>query len=115
MRQKQHDPLHGGSGSASVDSRGQRLQSGLPLLPSTVLKQAATQRLRRMRLVERVHRLGPRVMYELLDEFDRHYGIGADLDRRLERYAGLDARVLRAVGGDCFPRLPIRVVGAVEP
>jgi hypothetical protein len=29
-------------------------------------------------------------MFELVDEIARHHGLGDDLDRRLERYAGLD-------------------------
>jgi len=57
-----------------------------------------------------VHRLGPRVTFELLGELDRHHGLGEDLDRRLERYAALDPVILRAVGGDHFPPRPLRGV-----
>ena len=110
MPQKQHDPQRGGCGPGLGDIRGQRVtEASLPHIAD--LKQEAVQRLRRMRLVERVHNLGPRIAFELLDELDRHHGIGADLDRRLARYAGLDPEILRAVGGDRFPRLPIRIVG----
>jgi hypothetical protein len=61
-----------------------------------------------------VHRLGPRVLFELIDELDRVHGLGDDVDRRLERYAGLDLDTLRALGGDRFPASPIRVVGGAR-
>jgi hypothetical protein len=68
-------------------------------------------RLRRQRLVERIHALGPRVLFEFIDELDREHALGADLDRRLERYAGLNPAILRAVGGDKFAPAPIYIVG----
>jgi hypothetical protein len=61
-----------------------------------------------------VHRLGPRVLFELVDELDRVHGLGDDVDRRLERYARLDPRLLRALGGDRFPASPTRVVGGAR-
>ena len=78
------------------------------------LRAQASQRLHRQRLVERVHRLGARALFELVDELDRHYGLGDDLDRRLERYARLDHRLLAAVGGDRFPASPLRVAGGAR-
>ena len=66
-------------------------------------------RRQRQRLVELVHRLGPRVVYELIDHLDRDHGLGADLDRLLERFAGLDPEILRQVGGDRF--VSVHVVG----
>jgi hypothetical protein len=42
---------------------------------------------------------------------DRHHGLGAALDHRLERYAGLNPIVLAALGADRFPALPLRLVG----
>ena len=78
------------------------------------LRNQAEQRLRRQHLIERIHRLGARVVFELLDELDRHHGLGDDLDRRLEGYAALDQGLLATVGGDRFPALPIRLVGGVR-
>ena len=74
-------------------------------------KSPALARLRRQRHDEQVHRLGARVFFEFVDELNRAHGLGDDLDRRLERYAGLDPEVLPAVGGDRFPSAPLRVVG----
>ncbi|TWB62235.1 hypothetical protein [Nitrospirillum viridazoti] len=59
----------------------------------------------RRRLATAVHRLGPRVMVELLDEIARAYCI-PDIDDRLERYADADPAVLRALGGLDWPPLP---------
>ena len=74
------------------------------------LRAQASQRLHRQRLVERVHRLGARAVFELVDELDRHHGLGDDLDRRLEAFAGLDPDLLAALGVDRFPPAPLRVV-----
>ena len=82
-----------------------------PLNTISADKSQALARLRRQRQVEQVHRLGARVLFELVDELDRHHGLGDDLDRRLERYAGLDPEVLRVLDGDRFPPSPLRVVG----
>jgi hypothetical protein len=75
------------------------------------LKAQELCRLRRLRHVEQIHRLGARVLFELVDELDRHHGLGDDLDRRLQRYAGLDPEVLCALGGDQLPVSPVRIVG----
>ena len=62
------------------------------------------QALRRQRHIEQLHRLGPRVLAELLAEIERHHPeIVDDIDRRLARYAELDPEILRALGGDRFP------------
>jgi hypothetical protein len=68
-------------------------------------------RRRRQRQVERIHALCPRVTFELLDEIARHHHIGADLDHRLQRYAGIECDILAAVGGDKFAAAPMRLVG----
>jgi hypothetical protein len=68
-------------------------------------------RLRRQRLAQQVHRHGVRVFFELLDELDRVYGLGDDLDHRLERYARLNHDVLVAVGADRFASSMVRLIG----
>ena len=74
------------------------------------LRAQASQRLHRQRLVERVHRLGARAVFELIDDLDRHHGLGDDLDRRLERCAEADPGLVDAFGGDRFPTSPTRLV-----
>lgn len=68
----------------------------------------ALQALRLKRDAGRVHRLGARVLYELLDEMLQTGG-PAILDI-IERYANLDPEAVRAVGGDRFPTSPTRRV-----
>jgi hypothetical protein len=69
-----------------------------------------TRPLRRQRLVERIHLLGPRVLFELIEEIDRAHGLGTDLDRRLARYAAIDPAQLAVTGGDRFPAPALRLV-----
>jgi hypothetical protein len=53
-------------------------------------------------------------VYESLDEIDRYHGIGDDLDRRLEKYANADPRLVALLGGDQFPAGPARIVGGAR-
>jgi hypothetical protein len=76
------------------------------------LKSQELARLHRQRLVARIHDLGPRAVFELVDELDRHHGLGDDLDRRLQRYADADPELLHAFGADRFAPLPTRVIEA---
>ena len=85
-----------------------------PLNTISADKSQALARLRRQRHVEQIHRLGARVIFELVDELDRHHGLGDDLDQRLKCYAALDHRLLAAVGGDRFPASPLRVAGGAR-
>jgi hypothetical protein len=86
--------------------------SGQALVPQSISRSQYLARVRRERLVAVVHGLGPRAVFELLDELDRHHGLSPDIDGRLERYAGLDPAALRAAGGDRFPMAPTRAIGA---
>src|ERR1700730_17555933 len=93
-------------GAGLDDLRGQRQSEAF--LQQNALREQAQRRLRRQRLVERVVALGPRIVFELVDELDRHLGLGDDLDQRLERYATLDPSLLIAVAADRFPASPLR-------
>jgi hypothetical protein len=84
-----------------------------PVIRDFLPKSEALARLHRQRHVEQVHRLGARVLFELVDELDRYHGLGDDLDRRLEAYAALTPDLLTALGGDRFPHAPLRLVGSV--
>src|SRR5436190_16969754 len=66
-------------------------------------RQITRRRWRRQCLVRHLHALGARPIFEFLDELARLYDIGADIDRRSERYGQLDRDVLAALGGDRFP------------
>ena len=54
-------------------------------------------------LVERVHQLGPRPLYELLAEIAAETGERELIRKKLERYAELDPRIVEALGADGFP------------
>jgi hypothetical protein len=58
----------------------------------------AINRLRRQRLVEHLHRLGPSPVGHFLNEVER----GASVAERLERYSRIDPEFVRALGGDKF-------------
>ncbi len=71
---------------------------------------AATRDLRRRLHVERLHRLGPRALDELLLEIGAEMSCLTAIETRLERYAGLDRGVVAAVGGDRFPPSPLHAM-----
>jgi len=63
---------------------------------STTLPRATVAHLRR--LASRIHRLGPRPLFELFCEI----GHEGEALNRIEVYAKLDADIVRAFGGDSF-------------
>ena len=66
--------------------------------------------LRRQRHVRKLHRLGPRVLDELLVEIGAERSITTIIERKIERYAGLDPEALATIGGDGFCPVSIREV-----
>jgi hypothetical protein len=60
--------------------------------------QAQFARLRRQRLVEHLHRLGPAPLGHFLREVEN----GASISDHLERYAEINPAFVRALGGDRF-------------
>jgi|GEM_PF-3291188 len=69
-----------------------------PNPPAKQAQFAAIRRLRRERLVERLHSLGPAPLGHFIREVER----GASIPDRLERYARIDPAFVRALGGDRF-------------
>jgi hypothetical protein len=67
------------------------------MITSTTIASSIAIRIRQ--LAPRLHRLGPRPLYEFCCEIAG----GADLFERLERYAKLDADIVHALGGDLLP------------
>ncbi len=62
------------------------------------------------RKIERVHRLGPRVLGEMLAELGAERGIQTIIDEKLERYIELNPEALKAADGDEFWFAPVREV-----
>jgi hypothetical protein len=115
MPETQHARQLGTDRAGFDDFRVAAVKSELSVPSPTHLKQAAARYLRRQRAVERLHRLGARAVFELLDELARHHpGIAADIDARLARFAQLDPALLRALGGDRFAASPMRVIGGAR-
>ena len=55
--------------------------------------------MRLRRNVEALHRLGPRALYELLAEIGREQLLRVDIERRVARYARLNAAMLADMEG----------------
>ncbi len=66
--------------------------------------------LRFRRQVERVHRLGPRAVGELLQEIGADRSCLTAIETALERYTGLDCDVVAAGGANHLPAVPIHAV-----
>ena len=60
----------------------------------------ARARLRRQRLVEHLHRLGPSPLGHFIREIE--VATGADVTARLERYARISPEFVKALRGDRF-------------
>jgi hypothetical protein len=65
----------------------------------TELHAESMRRLRRQRLVEHLHRLGP----SPLGYFPREVENGANISDHLERYSRIDPEFVRALAGDRYP------------
>ena len=90
-------PVHRGNGgeARSIDQLRQAINRGQSIPP-----------VRLQYLAARLHALGPRATYELLRELIA----GADPFNRLEVYARLDPKILRALGGDELPIESLHVI-----
>ncbi len=64
-------------------------------------------RLRFHRQVEKLYRLGPRAIGELLAEIGEQRRCRTFIEMRLREYAALDPEVVRELDGDQFPRPPL--------
>ncbi len=62
------------------------------------------------REVKRLHRLGPRVMAELLAEIAAERGIRILIERKIDKFTGLEPEALEVTGGDRFWQPPIHEV-----
>ena len=102
----------GATDAGDRDSAGRRLETASARSVRLAGRNDTVRRPRRQRAVAAIHRLGPRVLAELLDEIGRHHGIADALEARVIRCAGLDPEILRAVGADRFALPPVWVIEA---
>jgi hypothetical protein len=95
--------------STSNNDDGSADNTPRPALQSRRRNEA--RRLFRQRAVARVHALGGRPVFELVDEIIRnHPELEDEIDGRLDKYADLDPNVLRLLGADHFPERPLYLV-----
>jgi len=85
---------------------GRPIEDDLPLRPTSDFGKHMSERLRVQHLAHRLHRLGPRALYEFILELGDRDAVLV----RLEDYARMDPDILRGLGGDRFPHLPLRIV-----
>ena len=57
--------------------------------------------------VERLYRLGPRAVFELLAEIGRERSIQTIIDQKAARYAAMPPAVVEALGAGYLPPTPI--------
>ncbi len=112
----------GGSGTplknvevAGVDTRRDnppqpKKQAARGLIPIGSVAAQIVAGLKFRRQVERLHRLGPRAVGELLAEIGADRSITTIIDRKLATYAELDVEILKLAGGDGFWPAPLREV-----
>lgn len=60
-----------------------------------------------LRIIEQIHAAGPRPTAEMLIEFLEAEGADPVALDRLHRWASIDPRIVRQLGGDRFPRPPL--------
>jgi hypothetical protein len=107
-----------GDRTAALENTGDN-NSSAPLFrrkqPNLQAQRASeTRRLRRQRYAARIWRLGDRVLFELVDQIAGRFDLEDEVDRLLDRFAGLDPVVLRALGGDRLPSNPTRIIGGAR-
>ncbi len=91
-----------------IESQPARRAAGLEPLHAIIAPVVADLRFRRD--VERLHRLGPRAVYELLTEIGEQRLCRTFIEQRVQRCSGIDPEHLAALDGDAFPRPPLREV-----
>jgi hypothetical protein len=76
------------------------------------IAQGVVEKIRRQLLVERIHGLGARPTYELLEELRELVPpiFRPEIQQRLEAYGALDRATLSALGADRLNPPPLRLV-----
>ena len=108
---KRNGPAAGGTAvRAGIDNARRRSDTTPSPAPQIDLADARFQR-----AVAWLHRLGPRALAEFLIELGAGRMLRTEIEEMLARYnARLDPKILRAVGGDRFTRIPLRLVASPE-
>ncbi len=97
-----------GSNNVKDDSEDSRPPQGLHHIGPVPAEVVSNLRFRSQ--VQRLYALGSRAVGELLAELGAEFGITTIIDRKFDRYAGLDPEAIEATGGDGFWPAPLREV-----
>ena len=81
-----------------------------PPRPTTLVTIDVIADLRRQRHIRKHHRLGPRVLDELLVEIGVERSITTVIERKVEAYAELEREIFEAAGSDEFWQPPLHEV-----
>ena len=102
--------------AATVDALRVPLAAGDPgySAPNEIAAEPTTTQpltgLRFEQMVKHLHHLGPRAIAEFLIEIATVTGEPDVIAARLEEYSRLDPDLVRAVGADTFPPMPLTVI-----
>lgn len=96
--------MRAGDGACPRSTRGQAAEGDQ--LDGPITRQTTAGDHHRQRLARHLHGLGPRAVLEAMLELER----GADLDDVLADYGRLDAQLVRALGADRMPPMPLLLV-----
>ncbi len=108
MTQKQESPAGDGGAFECLAGRldaSEYTQNRRALQDSAEIGSARWER-----TIERLHRLGPRAVAELLAEVAAATGQHVRVVDLVEEYAGLDPEIVRFLGGDHFTPMPLELV-----
>lgn len=92
------------NGACPRATRGQATEGDQ--LDGPITHQATAGDHHRQRLARHLHELGPRAVLEAMLDLER----GASLDDVLADYGRLDAHIVRALGADRMPPMPLLLV-----
>ena len=88
-------------------TRTQSARRAAGLEPLGNITASIVAELKFQRDVERVHRLGPRTLYEMLTEIGEQRLCRTFIEQRVQRYSEIDPDHLAALDGDTSPRPPL--------
>jgi len=66
--------------------------------------------IRLQRAVARLHKLGPRPLFEMLIELGARHLLRTEIEAAVNRYVALDPELLFAIDADTLPPAPVHVV-----
>jgi hypothetical protein len=105
MRPTPNDPGAVGAHGAGIDNAGRRLDT------TQHTEAIEISEIRFARAVARLHRLGPRPLYQLLAELSAARMLRVEIEAMVDRYvARLDRDLLYALSDNRYPSAPLHLI-----